>query len=181
MAIEIRPDRSGALSDRDIAWFNRPRPAARPGALTERDIRPKAPNRAFSPVPVADQASTWVRQSLQALVDLPIGWDSYGGHPVDIVLAQMIEPFVIELISNNVAAPSLVPTSVGGVALEWHRPSLDLTIEFEPLDMPAYSVGTVFFADAQSGEEWEASADGLDVARFNDALARLKQPETQPI
>ena len=68
------------------------------------------------------------------LVQLPVGWDSYGAKPVSSEAARAAATFLVKAISaaSNIAAPAVVPTVRGGLQLEWHRQGVDLEIVFGP-------------------------------------------------
>lgn len=65
-----------------------------------------------------------LREKLESFTRLQEGWDTYGAAPIaalPIALARLlIEP------------PHLVPTSKGGVQLEWHAQGFDIEIEIHP-------------------------------------------------
>ena len=69
-----------------------------------------------------------VVEKLCELRQLPAGWDSYS--------APAIKPdacwFAIEILSKTLRSgtplPQIVPSSVGGVQLEWHEEGIDLEI-----------------------------------------------------
>ena len=59
------------------------------------------------------------------LKNLELNWDSYGAPPID---SRIIDAAVriAELLRNP---PAIVPTSSGGVQLEWHALGIDFEIE----------------------------------------------------
>jgi hypothetical protein len=64
-------------------------------------------------------------------------------------------------------APSVVPTSRGGVQLEWHTPLGELEISVN-------AAGSVsgFFEDV-AGDEWEFEQEEPDLNRLASILGRL--------
>lgn len=63
------------------------------------------------------------------LARLPVDWDSYGApriHPAAIHKAVALVELVAE---SDFEMPHIVPTSTGGVQLEWHWTYADLEIE----------------------------------------------------
>ena len=66
-----------------------------------------------------------VRARLKELLDLPQGWDSYG--------AGCIDPKAVDAASRLLDVldhdPAVIPTSHGGIQLEWHRDGLELEVE----------------------------------------------------
>ena len=87
---------------------------------------------------------------ISELGELEEGWDSYGARPVDPQCATATAEFVLNFLDRNTPTPAVVPTTRGGIQLEWHRAGADLEIEIES---PARS--RVFFEDEQTGEETE--------------------------
>ncbi len=69
---------------------------------------------------------------LQALVALPHDWDSYGAPPIDFSYVTKAIQVLVEVMEHNTPAPSVVPTSRGGIQFEWHMLGLDVEIEIEP-------------------------------------------------
>jgi hypothetical protein len=82
------------------------------------------------------------RHRLLRLLELDEDWDSYGGHPLDREIAIKALGIVGELARFDVPVPDLIPTSAGGLQLEWQRPGFDLEITLQPDEM-----ATVFFLD----------------------------------
>ena len=72
---------------------------------------------------------------LTKIAKLPANWDSYGALPID--------PRAIESARKLITAlshpPQIVPTTEGGIQLEWHRDGIDFD-----LVIPAHG-GTGFF------------------------------------
>lgn len=90
---------------------------------------------------------------LQQLLKLEPGWDSYGGSPIDPKCVALALKFVSTILPNDTSAPAVVPTSQGGVQLEWHTGGVDLEIEF----VSATCIRGLF-ADCTDGATWEFRA-----------------------
>lgn len=87
---------------------------------------------------------------LRRLADLPEDWDSYGGRPPNSAsIARTLEVLDL-LMEGDVPLPNFIPTSDGGVQLEWHRRGIDLEIEVKPSGRVA-----VYYLNGASGTEWE--------------------------
>jgi hypothetical protein len=82
---------------------------------------------------------------------LPLGWDAEGGLPIDLqVLAESVG-YLLRMIAHTrgrVAAPQIVPTSAGGLQLEWHQDGVNLEIRFDPTE-PVQ----VYYRQRRTGEE----------------------------
>ncbi len=69
---------------------------------------------------------------LQRLNHLGENWDSYGGRPPqDDVIVNALE-LIGHLLGHDSTPPAIVPTSAGGVQLEWHRAGDELEIRVAP-------------------------------------------------
>ncbi len=69
---------------------------------------------------------------LAALTALPPGWDSYGARPVEEEVTRAALPFLVALLTQGFPTPFVVPTPAGGLSIEWHRASRELTVGIEP-------------------------------------------------
>lgn len=119
-------------------------------------------------------AGHWVRDRLRPLTLMTTNWDSYGGRALDPAVAEAAEELLVPLLLQGVPAPSLVPTSGGGLGLEWHRPDMELVIHLVAAANPFHDA-TVFYWDGIAGTERESQfSDGTQW--LGSALARLTQP-----
>ena len=70
-------------------------------------------------------------RQLAALATLPDGWDSYGARPIAPAATEEARR-LLWLMDDPSQAPSVVPTSRGGVQLEWAHPhGLGSEVEIE--------------------------------------------------
>ena len=114
----------------------------------------------------------WVLATVERLCDLlwlNANWDSYGASPVDRFTVELALDLLFAIMQKTSPLPSVVPTSCGGVQLEWHTGGIDLEIEIEP----AGSID-VFFCDQQTNREWEGSL-GSDYSALTDAINSLTE------
>ncbi|MEX0866919.1 MAG: hypothetical protein WD030_06135 [Pirellulales bacterium] len=96
-------------------------------------------------------------------------WDSYEAIPVRIENVKT----AIELLFNFSAAstprPSVVPTNLGGVQIEWHQKAIDLEIEIHsPVAID------VCFEDLEKGVEREYELRS-DLHILEDLVSKLSQ------
>jgi len=84
------------------------------------------------------------------LIDLPENWDSYGARPIDPRLIEYGLSLLNELTPSQTPLPTMVPTSRGGIQLEWHCRDIDLEIRVESLGSLHVS-----FEDSRTLEEWD--------------------------
>lgn len=106
----------------------------------------------------ASQVDPWVEDTIDRLgelAELAPGWDGHGGDtPQPAYIIEAIT-FLATVMRPETPAPSIVPTSDGGLQLEWHRAGLDVEILFSPEeDNPLY------IHERASGHEREVPAVG---------------------
>lgn len=63
------------------------------------------------------------------LGNLAADWNSYGAKPVDVETAASSIMLLASVLTDRDPVPSVVPTSRGGVMLEWHIGGVDLEID----------------------------------------------------
>src|SRR5262245_44338244 len=68
-------------------------------------------------------------RKLGELLRLPANWNSYGARPVDSACAWAAFQLLSRLLPDDALPPAIVPTSGGGVQLEWHTHGVDLEIQ----------------------------------------------------
>ncbi len=71
-----------------------------------------------------------VEEKMVKLLSLEAGWDSYGAAqicPLQVVAAIALLRRIVKEVGTS--RPSVVPTSKGGVQLEWHEQGYDIEIE----------------------------------------------------
>ncbi len=81
---------------------------------------------------------------------LQSNWDSYRAMPVDPLCAAAAITFVLNNVNDQMPLPSAVPTSRGGVQLEWHCKGVDVEIEFSSPSRTRFA-----FEDCRTGETEE--------------------------
>lgn len=58
--------------------------------------------------------------TIEKLLSLEYGWDSYGALPIDVKCAYTAMQLATRISGDDWPLPSVVPTVHGGVQLEWH-------------------------------------------------------------
>lgn len=105
-----------------------------------------------------EEPPTWFLPLLQQICqlgDLRSNWDSYGAWPLDPPTAAHAVTILLESLTANDPKPSVVPTSGGGLMIEWHLGGVDLEIEVQS---PS-SVHVAFEVDGADGEVENASLE----------------------
>lgn len=113
-----------------------------------------------------------LQDRLRELADLPEGWDSYGAPAIDRLVLDAVAHLLQNLPWEEIRPPQVVPTSRGGVALEWHRPGLEFSLEVEP-GPESNTVTLAFLADDATGDTWEEDLPIADQTRLSAALRRV--------
>jgi hypothetical protein len=107
--------------------------------------------------------------SLAKLLSLPDGWDSYGARTIERTAINWAVHVLEASAANDTPAPTVVPTSSGGVQLEWHDHGVDIELELLPSGAQWLS-----FEDLRGGQGWEGSL-GSDLAPLGEAVKLLTQ------
>lgn len=87
------------------------------------------------------------------LLTLPRDWDGHGGDSVASENVEAAGRFLAAVMAPSTPAPTIVPTSDGGLQLEWHRAGFDVELPFGDEDSPL-----LYVAEVDSGREWEGPA-----------------------
>jgi hypothetical protein len=90
-------------------------------------------------------------QTMQRLAHLPGNWSSYGNCLIEDIAIIRAAEVLAEVLDADGLAPSIVPTSQGGVQLEWHRNGDDVEIEFSPQG----TVSDVYIYDRRTERAWQ--------------------------
>jgi hypothetical protein len=108
-----------------------------------------------------------VLDRMRSFLDLPEGWDSYGARPVNESTFRTAAQILCVTAIKDVVPPSVVPTSGGGVQLEWHTVNADLEFTIEP------NSAVEAFLDMHNGSTWtgELATAKWYLERFLDYVA----------
>jgi len=89
----------------------------------------------FPPLAPSNHVGTRVKvatsEKLNELALLKAGWDCYGAPPIERKIIDAAIHFVSQLPDTIHIQPRVVPTSAGGLQLEWHDGPRVLELEFE--------------------------------------------------
>lgn len=119
-----------------------------------------------------EQPPGWLMTAIERITSLGklrTNWDSYGARPVDPRCAVAAIDFLLVAVSESMPLPSVVPTSRGGIQLEWHCNGIDLEIEFSsPTKI------RLAFEDLQTGatDEQPIRDDYWPVAKYLQRLSK---------
>lgn len=114
---------------------------------------------------------TWVpsiEQAISGLLNLPPNWDSYGAKQVSNKLLEYTVDLLSVILTNDDPIPQIVPTSRGGVQIEWHTDTCDLEIEI----IAPHHID-VYYENTHTGEEWE-KLRLVDLSVVRKQLATLR-------
>lgn len=118
---------------------------------------------------VSQPAAAWIRSALAKIEDLTAlapGWDGYNGKIIDATVAVQAVRFVLDHAYPSLPEPAIVPTSEGGIQIEWHRGGIDFEVSISDDD------SLVFLEDAETGQIDEQPADQAN-SIFGSIIGRL--------
>ena len=110
----------------------------------------------------------WIVPMLQKVCELgslPPNWNSYGGQRIHPEIAMAAVTLLLNLLSPGDPLPSVVPTSRGGILLEWHEGGIDLEIDIRS---PSW-----FHVVLEDGE-YEEECDHADLEVVQEKLNLLR-------
>ena len=111
----------------------------------------------------------WIREvnkRLEHLRKLKQNWDGEGASPISFECCISSLMFLLESASNETPAPQIIPTSGGGLQLEWHVDGIDLEIRFSPTE------SATFYYVARNGEDVEGAVE-MEGQRIRSILRAL--------
>lgn len=93
---------------------------------------------------------------LEALIQLPIGWDGYNAPPVRLENAYFTMQMLKAICRRDMIVPQIVPGSSGDLQIEWHTEASTIELHVRaPNRVSAWRQA----ANASDGEEVELSND----------------------
>jgi hypothetical protein len=110
---------------------------------------------------------------IEELANLQPNWDSYSGLGVQPSAALHALRLLAAIFQNDVPPPAIVPTSQGGLQLEWHRGRASLEMEV----LPNRKVEVFFLMP--SGRTWEGPLAN-NQWRLETFLGQLMAEEPSP-
>ena len=133
---------------------------------------PKLDDQTQSIPPLPELNNPLLRETLLRIIDfgrLPSNWDSYGARKIEPQSVAAAIKFLIHETPGSLPLPSVVPTTAGGVQLEWHCNGVDLEVAF-----CSPSLIEVWFEDLENGcqSEFSISDDFQPLAPLFDRLSR---------
>jgi hypothetical protein len=112
---------------------------------------------------------------INALLNLQANWDGEGAPSISFDCAMGAFSFLFSTSMHETPAPQLVPTSAGGIQVEWHLDGTDFEIRFDPREPVTY-----FYSGANGREiEGEVSEELSTVGSLLRALP-TRNERTQP-
>jgi hypothetical protein len=109
-----------------------------------------------------DQWLGGAEKALQGFLDLPVNWDSYGARRIDPYIVTTGIQLLNDYIPQDSPPPHVVPTSRGGVQIEWHTQGIDLEIEVVSSDRLQ-----IFYESPKEPEqEFESNFPFTDLRKF---------------
>lgn len=142
--------------------------------LSEESSSPCTPSRVRVASPFLGEPPAWavsVAKQAVTLLGLPPGWDSYGARRLSPDALRSGLYLLSRVMMPSTVAPILVPTSEGGVQIEWHSRGLDLEVEVRPAGEVS-----VYVHNLNTGREWSGTLMDAE-AVLEEAIGTLSQSE----
>lgn len=111
----------------------------------------------------------WLTDTVQTLGDLlslPSNWDTYDAPTVDPEAVCHTVQLLSRIMRADTPTPTAVPTTTGGVQLEWHWKGVDFEIEVNSSRVAAW------FRSIETRNEWEEDSV-TDLGRLVEAIDQL--------
>lgn len=171
------PPRRG-LSDRDVIADLATSPSSNTATVTHtyrsNDFSPGAYLVGLHDVGV-DRVAAFVETRLGPISALRRGWNSHSAPPVAPEVLEVARELLTQIVGRGMSEPQVVPTSRGGLTLEWASPTTEFAITLHP---DADVSMTAYYADDDAGLEWELPLPTADL-RVEEALSRLERTTTR--
>lgn len=103
------------------------------------------------PRPPAPPWQAVVGQRLEKLRALTAGWDGYRAPPLNQDVFWFTAVLLEKIMRPQTSPPQVVPSSVGGIQIEWHEKDIDLEIHI----VAPYRC-TIWYEDHSSGDTLDA-------------------------
>jgi hypothetical protein len=84
-----------------------------------------------SRVTLSEPEVTWaeaVRDRLNHICALPVGWDGYRGRPTRFDVAEFAVQLLRRVCKPHTATPAIVPLPSGGLQIEWHTGNVTIEL-----------------------------------------------------
>jgi len=115
---------------------------------------------------------TWYEPTLQAaasLMQLPANWDRFGAPRIDPSMVNAVISLLTSVMRDDTPAPAVVPTTKGGIQLEWHTRGIDLEVEFlSPVRIRG------LFEDQRDDDTWETDLS-VNLKPLTEAISKLSR------
>lgn len=105
-------------------------------------------------------------EQLGRVLNLPEGWDSYGAKKIDLACVASAIDILLQVMHDETPPPAVVPTSCGGLQLEWHALGMDLELEIRS---PALVLAS--YENLRTEEAWDERV--FDFRRVRLALREM--------
>jgi hypothetical protein len=86
---------------------------------------------------------------------------------------QDAERLVVQVLRQGVMPPQVFPLPDGGLSIEWHRPSMQLSIRLPGEE--GIADASVYLFDGQADEEWEERLDAA-LPKVTEVLTDFVNP-----
>jgi hypothetical protein len=113
-------------------------------------------------------SARWLNQTVPELVRLlwlPEGWNSDNPERINPRAVEKILMLLLAILESDSPPPIVVPTTRGGIQVEWHQNGIDLEIESFNSSKVEY-----YFSDSKGEKEGTIEDDPAILKRFTSRL-----------
>jgi hypothetical protein len=127
----------------------------------------------------ADNEAKWddllrdLRMSLNSLANLAEDWDSYGAPPINLDQLEQASDFLNRVMLPGTPAPSILPTPLGSVQIEWHTEGIDFEVQ-----TTSDSTFELSYVDSVKEQEWDETLEN-DWSRITEVMRELRRRRSQ--
>ncbi len=109
-----------------------------------------------------------VIDSLDQLLGLEDGWDSYSASRIDAGTAEAVVDLLGEIMLPGTPVPALVPLRSGGIQIEWHERGVDLEIQVRSQTDVRAS-----YDNLGDGDGWDDKKLGANIGPLRGPIRKL--------
>ena len=171
-----KPDFAGGISSLRNSWLNIPPSPFDTVSLPEVGISLQEHEVVVSFRTTSEiRSAKWLNQTIAEIVRLmwlPRDWNSDNPRQIEPKSIEKILAVLLTILDSDSTPPAVVPTTRGGVQVEWHQNGIDLEIESFNSSKLEY-----YFSDSKGDKEGTIEDDPAILKQFT---SRLKTTSCSP-
>ncbi len=164
-----RPDFAGGISSLQNSWMNIPPSPFDTVSLPEVGISVQENEVIVSFKTTSEiKSAKWLNQTIVEIVRLmwlPRDWNSDNPRQIEPKSIEKILAVLLTILDSDSTPPAVVPTTRGGVQVEWHQNGIDLEIEAFNSSKLEY-----YFSGSKGEQEGTIEDDPAVLKQFTSCL-----------